>query len=104
MDLKWKRDAAVCVVMASGGYPGNFERGKPIAGLQEAGKLANVAVFHAGTKRLPDGRIATDGGRVLGVTGWGENVAAAARRAYEAVGRIRFDGAHYRRDIESHAQ
>jgi phosphoribosylamine--glycine ligase len=104
MELKWKREAAVCVVMASGGYPGEFERGQPIAGLQQAGKLANVAVFHAGTKRLPDGRIATDGGRVLGVTGWGENVAAAARRAYEAVGRIRFDGAQYRRDIASHAR
>jgi phosphoribosylamine---glycine ligase len=103
MDLKWKRDAAVCVVMASGGYPGEFKRGTPIEGLQEAGKLANVAVFHAGTKRLPDGRIVTDGGRVLGVTGLGETVAAAAHHAYEAVGRIRFDGAQYRRDIASHA-
>jgi len=104
MDLKWKREAAVCVVMASGGYPGEFKRGAPIEGLQEAGKLANVAVFHAGTKRLPEGSIATDGGRVLGVTGWGETVEAAARRAYEAVGRIRFDGMQYRRDIARHAR
>jgi phosphoribosylamine---glycine ligase len=104
MDLKWKPNAAVCVVMAARGYPGEIERGKPIEGLKEAAQLANVAVFHAGTKRLPDGRIVTDGGRVLGVTGWSENVAAAARRAYEAVGRIRFDGAQYRRDIASHAR
>jgi phosphoribosylamine--glycine ligase len=104
MELKWKREAAVCVVMAAGGYPGEIERGRPIEGLKEAAGLANVAVFHAGTKRTPDGRIVTDGGRVLGVTGLGETVEAAARRAYEGVGRIRFDGAQVRRDIASHAR
>ncbi len=103
-ELKWKRDAAVCVVMVAGGYPRNdFERAKPIEGLKEAAQLANVAVFHAGTKRDADGRIVTDGGRVLGVTGLGETVEAAARRAYEAVSRIRFDGAQYRRDIAARA-
>src|SRR5207249_4296567 len=103
MDLKWKREAAVCVVMASAGYPGEFERGKPIEGLQAAAHLANVAVFHAGTKRA-DSRLVTDGGRVLGVTGWDETVEAAVRRVYEAVARIRFDGAQYRRDIARRAQ
>jgi phosphoribosylamine--glycine ligase len=99
MNLKWKRDAAVCVVMAAGGYPGEFKRGVPIEGLKEAAQLANVAVFHAGTKRAPDGRIVTDGGRVLGVTGLGESIEIAARRAYEGVARIRFDGAQVRQDI-----
>jgi phosphoribosylamine--glycine ligase len=103
-ELKWKPDAAVCVVMAARGYPGTVERGQPIEGLKDAAQLANVAVFHAGTKRAPDGRLVTDGGRVLGVTGWGESVEAAARRAYEAVGRIRFDGAQVRRDIAARAR
>jgi phosphoribosylamine--glycine ligase len=103
MDLKWKREAAVCVVMAAGGYPGNIERGKPIEGLKEAAQLANVTVFHAGTKRVPDGRIVTDGGRVLGVTGLGDTITAAAQRAYEGVSRIRFDGAQVRRDIAARA-
>jgi phosphoribosylamine--glycine ligase len=99
VELNWKREAAVCVVMAAGGYPGNFQRGRPIEGLKEAAQLANVTVFHAGTKRAPDGRIVTEGGRVLGVTGLGETIEEAARCAYEGVGRIHFDGAHYRRDI-----
>jgi phosphoribosylamine---glycine ligase len=103
LELKWKREAAVCVVMASGGYPGRFEHGKPIEGLQEASKLANVTVFHAGTKRDAKGQIVTDGGRVLGVTALGENLAEAARRAYDAVSRIHFEGAHYRRDIAARA-
>jgi len=104
VELKWKRDAAVCVVMAAGGYPGSFERGVPIEGLKEAAQLANVTVFHAGTKRAPDGRIVTDGGRVLGVTGLGETIEAAARRAYEGVAQIRFDGAQVRRDIAARAR
>jgi len=103
VELKWKPDPAVCVVMASGGYPGRFERGQPIEGLKEASELANVAVFHAGTKRGTRGRVVTDGGRVLGVTALGADVAQAARRAYEAVGRIHFDGAHFRRDIAARA-
>ena len=102
-ELKWKREAAVCVVMAAGGYPGPYERGKVIEGLKEASKLANVTVFHAGTRQTAEGQIVTDGGRVLGVTALGENVEDAVDRAYDAVKRIRFDGAHYRRDIAARA-
>jgi phosphoribosylamine--glycine ligase len=103
VDLTWKRDAAVCVVMAAAGYPGSYRRGQPIAGLPEAAKLANVCVFHAGTKRDGDGPVATDGGRVLGVTALGENIGEAARQAYRAVALIHFDGAQYRRDIAARA-
>lgn len=98
LNLKWKSDAAVCVILAAGGYPGNYPRGQVIVGLKEAGQLANVAVFHAGTKRT-DAGLVTDGGRVLGVTGMGANIAAALERAYAGVRLIHFDGAHYRRDI-----
>jgi len=99
LELKWKPGAAACVVMTAGGYPGNYERGKAIDGLKEAGKLANVTVFHAGTKRADDGALVTDGGRVLGVTGLGANIAEAVQRAYAGVKLIHFEGAHYRRDI-----
>ena len=99
LELKWKTDAAVCVVLTAGGYPGTYERGQPIAGLKAAGKLANVTVFHAGTKRAADGSIVTDGGRVLGVTGVGATTAEAIERAYSGVKLIHFDGIHYRRDI-----
>jgi phosphoribosylamine--glycine ligase len=101
--LKWKSDAAVCVVMAAGGYPGTYQLGQPIAGLKEAGKSDKVCVFHAGTKRQAGGQVVTDGGRVLGVTALGENIEKAARRAYEAVQQIHFDGAHFRRDIAARA-
>ena len=103
LTLKWTSDAAVCVVMAASGYPGNYERGQPIEGLKEAGQLDKVCVFHAGTKGAADGRIVTDGGRVLGVTALGASIEQAARRAYEAVDRIHFDGAHFRRDIAARA-
>jgi phosphoribosylamine--glycine ligase len=103
LNLAWKTDAAVCVVMAAGGYPGPYERGQPIAGLKQAAKSDNVCVFHAGTRRHDDGRVVTDGGRVLGVTGLGDTVENAARRAYEAVEQIHFDGAHFRRDIAARA-
>ncbi|MCG3147459.1 MAG: Phosphoribosylamine--glycine ligase [Verrucomicrobiae bacterium] len=96
--MTWKKEAAVCVVMTAGGYPGSYPRGQVIAGLKEAGKLANVAVFHAGTKQTTAGLV-TDGGRVLGVTGLGANISAALERAYAGVKLIQFDGAHYRRDI-----
>jgi phosphoribosylamine--glycine ligase len=101
--MNWKTDAAVCVVLASGGYPGRFETGKPIDGLKVAAALDNVAVFHAGTKRDPAGRVVTDGGRVLGVTALGRDIAAAVDRVYDAAARIRFDGVHYRRDIAARA-
>jgi phosphoribosylamine--glycine ligase len=101
--LRWKSEAAVCVVMAAGGYPGAFERGRPIAGLKDAAALAKVQVFHAGTRRRADGQVVTDGGRVLGVTAWDATLPAAVQRAYAAVVRIEFAGAHYRRDIAARA-
>jgi phosphoribosylamine--glycine ligase len=101
--LRWKSDAAVCVVMAAGGYPGHYEQGQPIEGLKEAAKLDKVWVFHAGTQRGASAQVTTDGGRVLSVTALGETIEKAADRAYEAVQRIRFDGAHFRRDIAARA-
>ncbi|MCU0914439.1 MAG: phosphoribosylamine--glycine ligase [Planctomycetes bacterium] len=100
--LKWDPRPAVCVVMASGGYPGDYQKGKVITGFKEAEELADVVVFHAGT-RQQDGHVVTSGGRVLGVTALGANIAAAKARAYEAVDRIRFDGAYYRHDIADKA-
>jgi phosphoribosylamine--glycine ligase len=90
--------AAVCVTLASGGYPGAYATGIPITGVEEAASLAGVEIFHAGTA-LRDGRLVTAGGRVLGVTAVAADVAGAIQRAYEAVGRIRFEGMHFRRDI-----
>jgi phosphoribosylamine--glycine ligase len=100
--LKWDPRPAVCVVMASSGYPGDYEKGKPIHGLNEAQSLADVMVFHAGTAQK-DGDVVTSGGRVLGVTALGADVAEAKARAYEAIGHIHFEGAHYRRDIADKA-
>jgi phosphoribosylamine--glycine ligase len=100
--LRWDPRPAVCVVMASGGYPGDYQKGKVIAGLKEAAQLDDVVVFHAGTK-LCDRGVVTSGGRVLGVTAVGPTVAAAKTRAYEAVDRIQFEGAYCRRDIADKA-
>lgn len=96
--VKWSNKAAVCVVMASGGYPGDYQKGLPITGLQEAGSLADVVVFHAGTKEA-DGHIVTNGGRVLGVTAVGDDILRAKDKAYGAVDRIHFEGEHHRSDI-----
>ena len=96
--LKWHPDASVCVVMASGGYPGNYATGKEIHGLERASALPGVAVFHAGTKRERDNYY-TGSGRVLGVTAVGDTLDEARRTAYDAVGRIQFSDFHYRRDI-----
>jgi len=101
-ELKWKSDASVCVVMASGGYPGNYPKGKVITGLDTANKLPHTKVFHAGTA-LKDGHIVTNGGRVLGVTALGKDLKAAQAAAYAAVEKIHFDGAHFRRDIAAKA-
>jgi phosphoribosylamine--glycine ligase len=90
--------ASVCVVMASGGYPGKYATGVPITGVGEASELGGVEVFHAGTA-VRDGRLVTAGGRVLGVTAVADDVASAIERAYRAVDRIRFEGMHFRRDI-----
>jgi phosphoribosylamine--glycine ligase len=101
-ELKWKPEASVCVIMASGGYPGNYPKGKVITGLDAANKLPGTKVFHAGTA-LQDGQIATNGGRVLGVTALGKDLRAAQAAAYAAVECIRFEGAHFRRDIAAKA-
>jgi len=101
-DFKWSQDASVCVVMSSGGYPGTYEVGKRIDGLEEAGAVAGVKVFHAGTSKR-DGVYYTAGGRVLGVTARARDLETAVGRAYEARGKIHFDGAHYRKDIAGRA-
>ena len=101
-DFRWSRDASVCVVMSSGGYPGTFEQGKRIDGLEDAGKVSGVKVFHAGTSKR-DGVYYTAGGRVLGVTARAADLETAVARAYEACGKISFAGAHYRKDIAGRA-
>jgi phosphoribosylamine--glycine ligase len=101
-ELKWKPEASVCVVMASGGYPGHYEKGKPIAGLEDAAKLPGVKVFHAGTA-LKENQVVTSGGRVLGVTALGKDLKAALTAAYAAVEKIHFPGAQFRRDIAAKA-
>jgi len=102
MELKWSPLASVCVVMASGGYPGSYAKGKVITGLDAANKLPNTKVFHAGTA-IKDGQIVTNGGRVLGVTALGKDLKAAQTAAYAAVECIQFEGAHFRRDIAAKA-
>jgi phosphoribosylamine--glycine ligase len=101
-DFRWSRDASVCVVISSGGYPGTYEVGKKIMGLEDAGKIEGVKVFHAGTTRR-DGAFYTAGGRVLGVTSRASDLATAVERVYAAVSKIGFEGAHYRKDIASRA-
>ena len=101
-DFKWSDDAAVCVVMASGGYPGTYEAGKRITGIEDAAKLDGVRVFHAGTSKR-DGAFYTSGGRVLGVTARAKELETAVQQAYEACAKIGFEGAHYRRDIAGRA-
>ncbi|MGC9358929.1 MAG: phosphoribosylamine--glycine ligase [Anaerolineae bacterium] len=96
--VSWRDQSAVCVVMASSGYPSSYQKGFPIEGLDEATALQDTVVFHAGTRR-DDGRVLTDGGRVLGVTAWADTLSAAMARAYEAVERIHWPGAMYRTDI-----
>jgi phosphoribosylamine---glycine ligase len=101
-DFRWSADAAVCVVMASGGYPGTFEAGKKISGLEDANRVAGVKVFHAGTTKHDDAYF-TSGGRVLGVTARAASLEIAVQHAYEAVGKISFGGAYYRKDIAARA-
>ena len=96
--IEWDARAAVTVVLASGGYPGKYETGKTVSGLDDAAKLEDVQIFHAGTKRA-NGEVKTAGGRVLAVTALGSTLEAARARAYEAVSRIHFENCHYRRDI-----
>lgn len=98
IELQWHDQAAVCVVMASDGYPGDFAKGFPIEGLDRAAQIDDLVVFHAGTAQR-DGQIVNNGGRVLGVTGCGSTVAAAIDKAYQGVCAIRWQGVHYRTDI-----
>ncbi len=101
--IRWKPDACLCVVLAAGGYPGAYRKGTAIEGLDAAANIAGVQVFHAGTRAGAKGGVETSGGRVLGVSALGADVATARQRAYAAVERISFDGMHYRRDIAARA-
>jgi len=94
-EVKWKTDACTCVVLASGGYPGKYEKGKEINGLEN---VANAVVFHAGTKEV-DGKTLTNGGRVLGVSALGESIATSIDQAYVGVKQLSFEGIYYRKDI-----
>ncbi|MBI3654700.1 MAG: phosphoribosylamine--glycine ligase [Acidobacteria bacterium] len=98
-DVKWSAEASVCVVAASGGYPGEFEKGKEIHGIEEASQVEGVTIFHAGTTFNEDAQVITNGGRVLGVTARARTRQEARSRAYEALGKIQFERMHYRRDI-----
>ena len=100
--VHWKKEAAACVIEASGGYPGSYEKGKRIEGLREDGQADGVTVFHSGTKKT-DGVYYTNGGRVLGITACAPTLKEALARAYEGVERIAFEGMHYRRDIGAKA-
>jgi phosphoribosylamine--glycine ligase len=108
--MNWDSRACVCVVCASGGYPGEYEKEKEIFGLDEAQKIKDTVIFHAGTKMgqpssaLHAPRFLTNGGRVLGVTGLGNTIKEAINMTYQAVGKINFEGMHYRRDIGGKAQ
>jgi phosphoribosylamine---glycine ligase len=97
-DIEWEPEDAVCVVMASGGYPGSYEKGKPITGIEEASALDEVKVFHAGTGSGPNGFV-TAGGRVLGVTAKAPGIEQAIKRVYAAVEKIRWENVHFRKDI-----
>lgn len=102
MEVKWKGEVAVCVVMASAGYPASSQKGVPISGIERANAIPGVKVFHAGTA-MRDGELVTNGGRVLGVTALGRDLRGARDRAYQAVEQIQFAGAQYRRDIAAKA-
>lgn len=102
VEIQWKDEAAVCVIMASEGYPGPYEKGILISGLDRVGDMRDLVVFHSGTASK-DGRIVTNGGRVLGVTAMGTTIQEAIDRAYKGVRQIEFQGAHYRKDIGAKA-
>jgi phosphoribosylamine--glycine ligase len=98
-EVAWSNDSCVCVVAASGGYPGQFEKGKPIRGLDAVDSMEGTVVFHAGTEAGQQGGLLTAGGRVVGVTAIAASLAEARSRAYRAIQALSFDGMHYRRDI-----
>ncbi len=96
--VEWEDRASVCVVMSSSGYPGSYEKGKPITGLEEAARVQDAFVFHSGTA-FKEGKVVTQGGRVLGVTALGSGIQEAIQKAYAAVAKISWEGAYYRKDI-----
>jgi phosphoribosylamine--glycine ligase len=98
INLKWKDNAVVCVVIASGGYPGKYQKGKVIGGLKSLEEMKNIIAFHAGTK-FQDGKVVTSGGRVLGITAWADTIFKAKEKAYEGVEKIYFEEMYYRKDI-----
>ena len=102
VEIEWHDCASICVVMTSNGYPDDYEKGLPISGLEALKGLDNVQVFHAGTS-LKDGKVVTNGGRVLGVTTVGKDLQEAQKNVYEAIQKVSFNGAHYRRDIGAKA-
>jgi phosphoribosylamine--glycine ligase len=102
VELEWDPRPSVCVVMAAGGYPESYQKGKVITGLDQAARMDDVVVFHAGTK-MEGEAVVTSGGRVLGVTALGKDIRQAVDRAYQAVEVVRFDQAHYRTDIAHRA-
>jgi len=102
IQLEWYEDDAVCVVLCAKGYPGTFDKGNPIYGLDTLRDWQDGFVFHAGTTKV-DGRWITTGGRVLGVTARGRGIGSAVQKAYDAINRITWDGMHYRRDIAHRA-
>jgi phosphoribosylamine--glycine ligase len=101
LDIEWSDEACTCVIMASGGYPKSYPKGIEITGLTD-GQLDGVTVYHAGTANK-DGKLVTSGGRVLGVTALGDTLENALEKSYKAVEQIKFDGAHYRKDIGQRA-
>ena len=98
--INWKKESSVCVVMVAAGYPGPYQKGEIISGLKNANSIPGVVLFHAGTKQH-NGKVITNGGRVLGVTAMGENKECAIEGAYDAVGKVNWRGVHYRKDIGS---
>ena len=102
VNIKWKDKAAVCVILASGGYPGKYQKGKVIYGFEKLENKKDIIVFHAGTK-LQEGKIVTAGGRVLGVTAWDDTISKAKDKAYKGVEKIYFENMYYRKDIASKA-
>ncbi|MBU1726772.1 MAG: phosphoribosylamine--glycine ligase, partial [Candidatus Omnitrophica bacterium] len=101
-NLEWETRACVCVVCSSGGYPGSYQKGKEIFGLDEASKIKDTVVFHAGTIKSQE-KYFTSGGRVLGITGLGSTIKEAINTVYQAAGKISFEGIHYRKDIGKRA-
>ena len=98
INIQWEDNAAVCVVVASGGYPGKYQKGKVISGLERLEKMKDIIAFHAGTK-FQDDQVITSGGRVLGITAWDETISKAKEKAYKAVKEINFEDMYYRKDI-----